>query len=170
MSERLANLLGAQALGITDAIQAAAERAVGREAAAPGALVAIEAYPGESIGTLRQSVGLTASGTVRLVDRLAEDGLVQRRPGRDGRSVALHLTGEGLAALARVRTAREQALETCLESLDGAEREQLEALLDKVVAGLASDRPEALHVCRLCDREACCDRVGCPLDHTLDAA
>nr|MBA2261644.1 hypothetical protein [Solirubrobacterales bacterium] len=47
------------------------------------------------------------------------------------------------------------------------ERARLETLLDKVVAGLADDRPGALVVCRLCDRDACCAGPGCPLDHTV---
>ena len=42
---------------------------------------------GPSIDVLRQVLGLTSSGTVRLVDRLEAEGSVTRRPGVDGRSV-----------------------------------------------------------------------------------
>jgi hypothetical protein len=53
-----------------------------------------------------------------------------------------------------------------LAPLSEAEREQLEPLLEKIVSGLADDRPGALTVCRQCDRGACYSQSGCPLDHT----
>ena len=49
---------------------------------APAALNALEGYlGGEPIDTLRQVLGLTHSGAVRLVDRLVAEGLAERRPG-----------------------------------------------------------------------------------------
>jgi hypothetical protein len=56
-----------------------------------------------------------------------------------------------------------------LATLTPAERGQLEPLLERMVAGLADDRPEALTVCRMCDRDACCggDPSSCPLEHTV---
>jgi hypothetical protein len=52
--------------------------------------------------------------------------------------------------------------------LDPSEREELEPLLEKLVAALADDRPGALQVCRLCDRESCCGSMrGCPMEHTI---
>lgn len=136
-------------------------------AAAPAALVAIEAHPGQSLDALRASVGLTPSGVVRLVDRLAADGQLERRAGRDGRSIALRLTARGRATLRRVQSERATALEAALSALSTAERSELEQLLEKLVADAASDRPGALRVCRLCDRDACCGERGCPLDHTV---
>ena len=54
-----------------------------------------------------------------------------------------------------------------LAVLEPAERERLEPLLERLVAGLADDRPGALTVCRLCDRTTCCGgAAGCPLEHT----
>jgi hypothetical protein len=51
--------------------------------------------------------------------------------------------------------------------LEPTEREELEPLLEKLVAALAEDRPAALGVCRLCDREVCCGSArGCPMEHT----
>src|SRR5262249_56747503 len=51
-----------------------------------------------SVDRLRQVLGLTSSGTVRLVDKLAESGYVGREPGADGRSVSIVLTEQGRRA------------------------------------------------------------------------
>ena len=48
-----------------------------------------------TVDLLRQVLGLTSSGTVRLVDRMAESGYVRRGPGPDGRSTSISLTGAG---------------------------------------------------------------------------
>src|SRR5262249_57478847 len=54
-----------------------------------------------SVDRLRQVLGLTSSGTVRLVDKLAETGYVGREPGTDGRSVSIVLTEQGRRAAQR---------------------------------------------------------------------
>jgi DNA-binding MarR family transcriptional regulator len=156
--DRLINLLGAQALALADRLGAAS---------APAALVHLCAYPGTSPGALRTVLGITDSGATRLVDRLVAAGLAERTAGGDGRSIAVHPTEAGRAAADEALGRRRAALARALEPLDGAERARLETLLDKVVAGLADDRPGALVVCRLCDRDACCAEPGCPLDHTV---
>src|SRR5262249_56867933 len=63
-----------------------------------------------SVDRLRQVLGLTSSGTVRLVDKLAESGYVRREPGADGRSVSVVLTGQGRRAAHRVPDSRAAAL------------------------------------------------------------
>lgn len=159
IEDRLINLLGAQALALADRLGAAS---------APSALVHLCAYPGASPGALRAVLGITDSGATRLVDRLVAAGLVERRTaGGDGRSIAVHPTEAGRAAADEALGRRRAALARALEPLDPAECARLETLLDKVVAGLADDRPGALVVCRLCDRDACCTGPGCPLDHTV---
>nr|MDQ6937052.1 MarR family transcriptional regulator [Actinomycetota bacterium] len=76
---RLLNRLAALAVALTDEIGEATERAAGAAGAAPAALVALhESAAGESVDRLRLMVGLTASGAVRLVDRLVSLGLVER--------------------------------------------------------------------------------------------
>ena len=156
--DRLINLLGAQALALADRLGAAS---------APAALVHLCAYPGTSPGALRAVLGVTDSGATRLVDRLVAAGLAQRTAGRDGRTVAVHATPAGRAAADGALGRRRAALAQALEPLDAEERARLEALLEKLVAGLADDGPGALVVCRLCDREACCTGPGCPLEHTV---
>src|SRR4249919_3651913 len=92
-----ANVLGALALNVGARVQDVAERTAALGASAPAALVALDGQlTGEPIDALRRVLGLTHSGTVRLVDRLAAAGLVERRAAtRDGRAVALGLTPAG---------------------------------------------------------------------------
>jgi len=104
-----------------------------------------------------------------MVDRLQADGLLERRAGSDARTRALHLTVSGRAAACRVLAERGDELDHLLETLDDGERTSLLPLLEKLVAGLADDRPGALTVCRMCDRDTCCGvPAGCPLDHTVE--
>src|ERR1700722_14251203 len=93
---RLTNLLAATALGLADGRQEISAEADGLDAAAATALVALVDFsPHGSLRQLSQILGLTHSGTVRLVDRLAAAGLVTREPGRDERSRAVTLTDPG---------------------------------------------------------------------------
>lgn len=142
----------------------AAGAAVGEVEA--GALVHIQAWPGGAVGDLAGVVGLSQPATVRLVDRLVAQDLVRREAGRDRRTVALVLTEAGSRAAGAVLAARAEALAPVLGGLSLPDRETLEHLLGQVVAGLAEDRPGAVRVCRLCDRELCTSGPGCPLEHT----
>jgi MarR family transcriptional repressor of emrRAB len=106
MSPAAANLVGALGVALADRLAAAAELAGGASAA--DALVALhEGRAGASIDALAPIVGLSHSGTVRLVDRLARDGLVERRRGADQRSAALFLTPAGRRRARRVLTRRD---------------------------------------------------------------
>lgn len=165
--ERLANLLGVTALAVTDRLRPPLDALAGHGGSAPAVLAHLLAHPGGSVNELRQVLAISQPATVRLVDRLVADGLVVRHPGHDRRTLALELTPAGHAAATRLLSARAEALESMLAVLDGEEATQLEALLAKLTTHLASDRPGALTVCRLCDRDACTRDPGCPLDHTV---
>jgi DNA-binding MarR family transcriptional regulator len=160
--DRLAQLLGVTALAASDRIR----DAVGPGGSAPAALVHLHAYPGESVEGLRRVLGISQPATVRTVDRLAADQLVERRQGADRRTLALHLTPRGEEAATGVLHRRMESLEHFLGALDDEERAALEPLLERLAAALADDRAGALRVCRLCDRDTCKGTVGCPLDHT----
>ena len=168
--DRLANLLGATVLVASDRLRGALEEGLGFGGAAPAALVHLAAYPGESAEALHRVLGISQPGTAQVVERLVAHGLLERRPGRDRRTHALHVTPHGLDALGDLLARREQALAALLAPLTPAERDALTPLLEKVVAGLADDRPRALTTCRLCDRDACRKGPGCPLGHTFTAA
>ncbi len=156
--DRLANLLGVTALAAADRLRLASRDA---------ALVHLQAWPGGSIEDLRRVLTISQPATVRAVDRLAADGLVERRAGPDGRTRSLHLTPAGDAEATAVLARRGDALRAMLAGLDEDEQERLLPLLERLVATLADDRPGALTACRLCDRGACTSGPGCPLDHTV---
>jgi DNA-binding MarR family transcriptional regulator len=137
---------------------------------APGRDGADRALSGESIEALRRVLTVSHPAAVQVVNRLVADGLVERRPGPDRRTVALHVTTAGDAAVARLLERRATALGGLLDPLDDDERVRFASLLEKVVAGLADDRPDALIACRLCDRAACATARDCPLQHTVPAA
>jgi MarR family transcriptional regulator, negative regulator of the multidrug operon emrRAB len=165
--DRTTNLLGAAAVALADVQRAAVEGASGQGAAAPAALVAVGKYSGETVRFFVPILGLTQSGTVRLIDRLVDDGLVRRAPGRDGRTVALDLTAAGRRAAARVARARGLALADALLGLDRDELAALERALEKILARFPVNRDDARHLCRLCDIDVC---EGCPVDAAATAA
>ncbi len=168
MADRLAQLLGVLSLSTADRFRATVDDSLGRAGAHAAALVHLEAYPGESVQHLATVLAVSQPAAVKLADRLAADGLLERRPGPDKRTLALHLTPNGRRASAQVLADRATELDGVLTALDRDERARLEPLLEKLVAALAEDRPGALTVCRLCDRTTCCGTPGgCPLDHTV---
>ncbi len=76
---RPANLLGALALAVSDRIREVTEQQADALARSePAALVSLVHYPGQPVGVLDQTLGLTHSGAVRLSDRLEAAGLVRR--------------------------------------------------------------------------------------------
>jgi MarR family transcriptional repressor of emrRAB len=164
-NDRLANLLGVTALAAADRLRAAVEADLGHGGIAPALLVHLQAYPGESIEALRRVVAISQPATVRAVDRLAEEGLVERRPGPDRRTLALFLTRRGQHAARRVLARRAASLLEMLAALDQDDQERLLPLLEKLTSCLAVNRPGVLNVCRMCDRRACMQQAGCPLEH-----
>ena len=147
-------------------MRAAVEAELERGGGAPAALVHLQAHPGGSVEALRRVLGISQPAAVRMVDGLAAEGLLERRPGGDRRTLALHLTAEGDAAATRLLERRTASLGELLAALGPGERAALLPLLERLVSTLAADRPGALTTCRLCDRAACTREPGCPLEHT----
>jgi DNA-binding MarR family transcriptional regulator len=162
------NLLGALALAVADRTADAAGDASGQSASAAVALSALHHFLDRpSVDLLRQVLGLTPSGTVRLVDRLQEAGYVERGPGRDGRSVALLLTPAGRAAADQVSAARGAVLTDALSALSASERRSLDRLLSQVLVGLIRGPGATRWMCRMCDTTACGRDDGrCPVANT----
>ncbi len=93
---RLANLLGAVATGLTDRIEDAARDTAGIDGNDLAALIALLDFsPSGTVQALSQVCGLTHSGGVRLVNRLAAAGYVERGPGGNARSITVTLTAAG---------------------------------------------------------------------------
>lgn len=157
------NLLGALALSLTDEILAAGRKVSGLSPSACAAVVTLGPYPGTSIKLLARALGLTHSVAVRLVEELVSDGLVQRKPGKDRREVALRLTAKGRALRARIVTAREQVLADVLAGIDAREKQMLCKILATMLTQLTRNRARADHICRLCDENICTSDI-CPVE------
>jgi DNA-binding MarR family transcriptional regulator len=123
-----------------------------------------------SIDLLRQVLGLTPSGAVRLVDRLEEAGQVRRTPGADGRTVALVLTAKGRRAAAAVSGARAKVLAGALGDLSERDRAVLDRLVGRLLVGQLRGPGATGWICRLCDTSACGRAEGrCPLANATGA-
>jgi DNA-binding MarR family transcriptional regulator len=162
--ERSANLLGALSLAVSDRMSDAVAAAAGQSQTAAAALSALHHFlDAPSVDLLRQVLGLTSSGTVRLLDRLQGAGYVSRGAGRDGRSTTVGLTAAGREAAERVSVARARLLEEALSPLSDDERDVFEALVSKVLVGLMREPGAVRWTCRLCDTPTCRSEPGdCP--------
>lgn len=158
--DRTTNLLGALALAITDRIKLGMKQAFDRSGESAAAIVVLGYAPGLSVEILRQVLDLSHPGTVRLIDRLEEDGLVERRKAADGRAVALHLTPKGGKLRQRLMDRRLDTLDSALEGLSADERLILGDLLAKVLTNLPDGEMAKHRICRLCAVQTCSD---CPI-------
>ena len=163
--DHCANLFGALSLVVadrtTDAVAGAAHQSVTAATALSALHHFLDAPP---IDLLRQVLGLTSSGTVRLVDRLVDAGHVRRQRGADGRSTLITLTPEGRRAAEQVSTARADVLRGALAALSDAEVQTLEELASRLLVGLMRGPGVVRWMCRLCDTDACGRGAGrCPV-------
>ncbi|MEV4201902.1 MarR family winged helix-turn-helix transcriptional regulator [Micromonospora globbae] len=154
------NLLGALALLVGSRMRAAVTGPAGAGGALAEALVVLKDQPGVTAEWLRQVLGLTQPGAAHLVRRLREQGWLERRPGPDARSRALHLTPAGVAAARDVLRAREEVLADLLAPLDAEQREQLAGIARTLLRHEVTDRRSLAYLCRLCDRAHC---PACPV-------
>lgn len=147
-------------MAVADRIAAVALDVMNRAGETPAALIVIGYGLGPSNDQLRRILGLSHPGAVRLLDRLVADGLVERRPARDRRAVALFLTEQGHAVRETLLAERLAAIKPLLSPLSEAEEEALAALLSRLLASLPSSDLERCQLCRMCDDRVCTD---CPI-------
>ena len=162
-TDRSANLLGALALSLTDALKDETEARAELGAAGPAALVTIGVDPGGSIHALAAVLGLSHSATVRLVDRLVARRLVERGAGADGRTLALTLTGAGRDRRRQILDGRRRVLSQALAPLTPPEQASFTDMVEKLLDGLTLGRNHADHICRLCDEDSC-PAATCPVE------
>jgi MarR family transcriptional regulator, negative regulator of the multidrug operon emrRAB len=162
-------LLGALSLAVCEEIrQATQHQADELTRSEPDALVTLAHYPGQSVGGLARTLGLTHSGAVRLADRLQSAGLAGRTSTGPGRTLALQLTESGQAAARQVLARRQAALEQLVRRLEPGEAAALDRLTGRLLAGITMDRASARRLCRLCDEPLCAAEPGCPVDHAAE--
>jgi DNA-binding MarR family transcriptional regulator len=159
-----------RALNVTGALAVALSDSLGELLASDSsALVTLAERGPLTIEFLRRVIGLSHSATVRLVDRLGAEGLVERRDGPDARSVSVALTARGRRRAAHLQRTRAETLAAALSALDERERRELARLAEKIVGGLTTGRRQARVICRLCDHDACGVPAGCPVDQAATA-
>ncbi len=165
-SERLrhATVVGAASLAIADRASAAATSQDAPSASAAAALSALRHFLHDAtLDQLRNVLGLTHSGTVRLVDRLCRYGLATRAPGSDGRSRRVSLTERGAQLADEITAERLSAIDTLTEGLSTVEVETLVELLGRVLANVVATKDGGAWTCRLCSVSACGRERGlCP--------
>jgi MarR family transcriptional regulator, negative regulator of the multidrug operon emrRAB len=165
-SETVANVIGAFAQAVADAVQEAVSEGSAAPPSAAAALVHLSKYRDEPIDALRRPLGLSHPGCVRLVDRLEERRLVLRSEGSDRRSRPLRLTAAGETLARGVLRKRRGALKRALGALTPAEQRTLARLAGKVLTEIVRNESHALAVCRVCDYDACPD-ADCPVTRAL---
>jgi DNA-binding MarR family transcriptional regulator len=154
-----ANLLGAVALALSDRTSAAVAAAGGRIGLSTSSAAALNSLwqflDGSTLDQLHTVLGVSPSGAVRLVDRLATDDLVTRSPGRDGRTRSVRLTPKGRVAARRVAAARAAVLNDALVDLSVEARQTLHDSLGRIAARIVDTKDGGAWICRLCDLTAC---------------
>jgi DNA-binding MarR family transcriptional regulator len=156
------NLLGALITAVNDRMQWHAEKAIGLGGQMPAALVTIGHNYGQSVEFLSGILQMSHSGCVRLVDKLDELGLIERRPGKDRRSLSLYLTPRGRELKRQVLQARREALDAVFETLDGQQQGHLVHLLEVMLTAMTHCKMDADIICRLCEEQACV-QSHCPV-------
>jgi DNA-binding MarR family transcriptional regulator len=161
---REANVLGALSLAVSDQIANSVAAATGLSGTAVAALSALHEFLDRpTVDQIRRVLGLTPSGAVRLIDRLADAGLVTRGPGTDGRTRAVILTGAGRTTAEAAAKARLGYLTESLSGLTPSERETLSDLLGRVMTSVVNRKDGGAWICRECDLGACQRADGrCP--------
>jgi DNA-binding MarR family transcriptional regulator len=162
MTTRLENLLGAFSVAVNDSMDDAFDEACAVGDSAPAALILIHENPDTRIEALARYLTLSHSGTVRLVDRLAQAGWVAREACDDKRAVVLVLTKAGQKVAERLLEGRRKRLGTALAGISATDRKMLERILPQMLNNLVTDSAQADHTCRYCDAGAC-EKEGCPL-------
>ncbi|GAA5146371.1 MarR family transcriptional regulator [Nocardioides marinquilinus] len=165
------NRIGAAMLLLGDRVAAAGAEATGLRGGAPAALVSLLGWAdGHHLDALAGGLGLSHSRTVRIVDGLERDGLVERVADTvDGRRALVVLTDEGRRRAEAAVAARSVVLDDVLAVLDDDQRRAVAAAAERVLLDQAVDRRTARHICRLCDVVACGHRDGdCPATRGAD--
>lgn len=162
---RLSNMFGALALSLADRIQEDASERVPRNEPAE-ALSLLGRSPGMTIRDLSRDIGLSHAATLRMIARLVDDGLVDRKGSvTDGRAVNLSLSIAGEAAYQTMLAERSDSISDALSILTQDERDNLGTIAEKLLCSVAVSRSNTSRMCRFCDVTAC---STCPIDDVRD--
>ncbi len=166
---RTANLLGALSGEVSHRLDRQWRHHPSQTSSSAAALNVIGFWEGCSNNELASALRLSHTATVRLVDKLEADALVEVRPGRDRRAIALHLTQAGEAEVRRLLTQRCAALEEVTGALSAEEAQLFAGLLEKLLRAVTPGMQAATQICRLCDQTVCPEEI-CPVHQAALAA
>lgn len=159
---RVANLLGALALAVTDRVCSDLQ-SVGFNANEAATLTTVAANPGLRIRDVATILHHSHSATVRLVAALAARNLLHKTAGHDRREAKLSLSADGQAAVEAIHRERRRRLEEIVADLPPEQLAPLRNALEVLLTSLATDDVETFRICRLCD-ETTCDAQICPVE------
>jgi DNA-binding MarR family transcriptional regulator len=131
----------AHLVAIEDARQALAN--YGLTPAKLTALLLIRANPGCDQTALGRALSVNRSSAMKLVNVLVDRGLIERRPGRDLRTNALHLLPGGEERVTEMLEALRQSDRRLAANLTAAERTTLMGLLKKLGKSRVPRRDDA---------------------------
>lgn len=159
---RTINLLGAFITGLNDQLNSKLEEESQVTGDVPAALVAIGYNEGRTVEYLRRTLGLSHSWTVRVVEHLESDGLVEKRAGKDKRAVALFLTAQGQKKANRIVRTRRNFLDKVLSAIPVKDQKQLRAMLERMLTCATTDFYTGEAICKLCEVDVC-PQGRCPV-------
>ena len=158
-----ANILGALALLIQDRVEHTWQAEFDLSPMAAAALSQVESEPGCSIELVSGRIGLTHSATVRVVDKLAERGLVEKdRARKDARAQSLRRTPAGKRTAQQLHGARNQVTDDLLTGLAPAQRAALQEAVAAILHRAIEPGREGDVTCRVCDERRCTPDI-CPI-------
>ena len=103
-------------------------------------LLVLGLHEGQNQGFYAEQLDVEAITLCRMLDRMEEAGLLERRRDpADRRAWRVHLTAAGQALLPQLRDGVAPMVETMLAGLDPAERERFGHLLEQVRSNLTRD-------------------------------
>ena len=104
-------------------------------------LLYVSRQEGENQGYYADELDVEPITLTRMIDRMAEAGMVERRPDPcDRRAWRLHLTGKSRAFVAELRTAIDGMTEDMLAGIPQQDRETLGRVLTAIGANLGARR------------------------------
>jgi DNA-binding MarR family transcriptional regulator len=106
-------------------------------------LTTLSRHEGANQGRLADLLDVEAITLCRMVDRLSEAGLVERRPDpTDRRAWRIYLTDRARPILDELRSLADGLIEEALDGISDAERDTLMTLLERVRTNLNDERKE----------------------------
>jgi DNA-binding MarR family transcriptional regulator len=103
-------------------------------------LLVLGLHEGQNQGFYAEQLDVEAITLCRMLDRMEEAGLIERRRDpADRRAWRVHLTEAGQALLPELREGVAPMVETMLSGLDGAERERFGEMLEQIRANLTRE-------------------------------